>query len=50
VKAQLVAEHPHAQLGIPEDIAHATLFLVADETSWITGFVVDVAGGAVMAR
>jgi 3-oxoacyl-[acyl-carrier protein] reductase len=37
-------------LGTPEDVAEAVLFLATDRASWITGVVLDVAGGAVLAR
>jgi len=40
--------HPLKRLGTPEDVARAALFLASDETSWVTGVVLDVAGGAVM--
>jgi 3-oxoacyl-[acyl-carrier protein] reductase len=36
------------RLGTPDDVARAALFLACDESSWITGMIVDVAGGAVM--
>jgi 3-oxoacyl-[acyl-carrier protein] reductase len=36
---------PVGRLGQPEDIAHATMFLVADEAGYITGQVIDVDGG-----
>jgi 3-oxoacyl-[acyl-carrier protein] reductase len=49
-KAKLIAEHPLARLGTPEDVAHAVRFLVSDDAAWITGIVVDVAGGAVLPR
>jgi 3-oxoacyl-[acyl-carrier protein] reductase len=42
--------HPIRRLGTPEDVARAALFLASDESSWITGIVLDVAGGAVLAR
>jgi len=48
VKQQLVATHPIRRLGTPDDVARAALFLASDESSWITGIIVDVAGGAVM--
>jgi 3-oxoacyl-[acyl-carrier protein] reductase len=50
VKAQLVAQHPLARLGTPEDVAQAVAFLASDQASWITGVVLDVAGGAVLSR
>ncbi|MDH7798884.1 MULTISPECIES: SDR family NAD(P)-dependent oxidoreductase [unclassified Beijerinckia] len=45
---QLRAEHPIQRLGTPEDVAHAILYLTSDAAGWITGVVLDVAGGAVM--
>jgi 3-oxoacyl-[acyl-carrier protein] reductase len=47
-KAMLVAAHPIRRLGTPEDVAEAALFLASDAAEWITGVVLDVAGGAVM--
>jgi 3-oxoacyl-[acyl-carrier protein] reductase len=47
-KKSLVDAHPIKRLGTPEDIARAALFLVSDDAGWITGVVLDVAGGAVM--
>ena len=44
----MVEAHPIKRLGTPEDIARAALFLVSDDAAWITGVVLDVAGGAVM--
>lgn len=38
------------RLGTPEDVANAALFLASDDASWITGIVLDVAGGATMVR
>jgi 3-oxoacyl-[acyl-carrier protein] reductase len=49
-KAALVETHPVRRLGTPEDVAQAALFLASQESSWITGVVLDVAGGAVMVR
>jgi len=45
----LIDMHPLKRLGAPEDVAHAALFLASDEARWITGVILDVAGGAVMA-
>ena len=47
-QAQLVEFHPIRRLGVPEDVAHVALFLASDQSSWITGVILDVAGGAVM--
>ena len=48
VKQSLVEMHPLRRLGTPDDVARAALFLASDESSWITGMIIDVAGGAVM--
>lgn len=48
VQQTLIEAHPVRRLGVPEDVAQAALFLVSDEAAWITGVVLDVAGGAVM--
>jgi 3-oxoacyl-[acyl-carrier protein] reductase len=44
----LVDIHPIRRLGTPEDVARAALFLASENSAWITGIVLDVAGGAVM--
>ena len=44
----LVDLHPVKRLGTPDDVARAALFLASDEAGWISGIVLDVAGGAVM--
>jgi len=49
-QAELAATHPIRRLGTPEDVANAALFLASDDASWITGIVLDVAGGATMVR
>ena len=33
------------RLGVPEDIANGVLFLVAEESSWITGQTISIDGG-----
>jgi 3-oxoacyl-[acyl-carrier protein] reductase len=47
-QSALVDLHPIQRLGTPEDVARAALFLASDHAGWITGIVLDVAGGAVM--
>ncbi len=48
VQSQLVGMHPIRRLGTPEDVAAACVFLASEQSAWITGVVVDVAGGAVI--
>ncbi|MFA9429440.1 SDR family oxidoreductase [Egicoccus sp. AB-alg2] len=38
--------HPLQRLGTPDDVARAVLFLLSDASSWITGVVLPVDGGA----
>lgn len=44
----LIDTHPIRRLGTPEDVARAALFLASEEAAWITGIVLDVAGGAMV--
>jgi 3-oxoacyl-[acyl-carrier protein] reductase len=46
-KDALAQAHLIQRLGTPTDVAQAALFLASDDASWITGIVMDVAGGAV---
>jgi len=41
----LIDLHPIRRLGTPDDVARTALFLASEESSWISGVVVDVAGG-----
>jgi 3-oxoacyl-[acyl-carrier protein] reductase len=46
---QMTAMYPLGRLGMPADVANASLFLASDASSWITGVTLDIAGGQVMA-
>jgi 3-oxoacyl-[acyl-carrier protein] reductase len=47
-QGNLADHHPLKKLGTPEDVARAALYLASDDAGWITGIILDVAGGAVM--
>jgi NAD(P)-dependent dehydrogenase (short-subunit alcohol dehydrogenase family) len=45
-RSELMAPlHPLGRNGKPEDIANAALFLASDQSSWLTGIVVNADGG-----
>jgi 3-oxoacyl-[acyl-carrier protein] reductase len=46
LRQSLVELHPVRRLGTPEDVAGAALFLVSRDADWMTGVILDVAGGA----
>ena len=48
LQASLAEAHPLRRLGTPQDVATAAAFLASSESAWITGAVLDVAGGAVL--
>jgi 3-oxoacyl-[acyl-carrier protein] reductase len=48
-QAAMADLHPLKRLGTPEDIASAAAFLASSDAAWITGLILDVTGGAVMA-
>jgi len=42
---QMTAQTPLGRLGQPQDIAPVAAFLASPESGWITGEVIQVAGG-----
>jgi 3-oxoacyl-[acyl-carrier protein] reductase len=48
VKEELKRLIPMERLGKPEDVAEAVLFLVSEESNYITGHVLNVNGGIYM--
>jgi 3-oxoacyl-[acyl-carrier protein] reductase len=49
VKKKMLEAIPMAKLGVPEDVANLCLFLASEESSYITGQVITIDGGMVMA-
>jgi 3-oxoacyl-[acyl-carrier protein] reductase len=46
--AELARRLPLRRIGEPEDVADAVAFLLSEESSWITGVVLDVDGGSLL--
>jgi 3-oxoacyl-[acyl-carrier protein] reductase len=46
--AKLGGSFPLGRVGVPDDVAAATAFLVSDASSWITGVTLDIAGGKII--
>lgn len=47
---KLAKWYPMGRVGQPQDVAHAALFLVSDDASWITGVTLNVDGGLMAGR
>jgi 3-oxoacyl-[acyl-carrier protein] reductase len=47
-RQQLAQSFPLGRIGQPHDIAAAALFLASEQSSWITGITIDIAGGKIM--
>ena len=41
------AEYPIGRIGSPEDVAKAILYFVSEDSSWITGAILPIDGGAI---
>lgn len=49
-RAANILRHPLGRLGTPEDVAELALFLASDRSSWITGAIHPIDGGASVTR
>ncbi|HEY1355450.1 MAG TPA: SDR family NAD(P)-dependent oxidoreductase [Solirubrobacterales bacterium] len=47
-QAKVAEMSPLGRMGTPADCALATLFLVSDSASWLTGVTLDISGGRIM--
>lgn len=48
-EAEVSAQYPLARLGTPEDIAAVAAFLASSDADWITGQIINVDGGLLVA-
>ena len=48
IQKQILSQIPAGEMGTPEDIANAVLFLASDLSTYITGQTLTVDGGMVM--
>jgi 3-oxoacyl-[acyl-carrier protein] reductase len=47
-KKALLEVRPIKRLGNPNDVAQAAFYLVSDNAAWVSGIILDVAGGSVL--
>lgn len=43
---ELQAKYPLKRYGKPEDVAYLSIYLLSDASSWMTGSIIDLTGGA----
>jgi 3-oxoacyl-[acyl-carrier protein] reductase len=48
VQDGIAAMHPLGRIGQTSDVANTTLFLASEQSAWLTGVTIDVAGGKTM--
>ncbi len=47
-RAITVADHPIGRIGLPEDVANAILYFASENSSWVTGAILPIDGGAII--
>lgn len=47
-RAITVADHPLGRIGTPDDVAQAILYLASEDSSWVTGAILPIDGGAAL--
>ena len=45
---EIASGFPLGRIGTPEDVALATLYLVSESSSWVTGVTLDISGGRII--
>jgi 3-oxoacyl-[acyl-carrier protein] reductase len=45
---EIAAGFPLGRIGVPDDVAFATLYLVSEASSWVTGVTLDISGGRII--
>jgi 3-oxoacyl-[acyl-carrier protein] reductase len=45
---EIASGFPLGRIGVPEDVALATLYLVSESSSWVTGVTLDISGGRII--
>jgi NAD(P)-dependent dehydrogenase (short-subunit alcohol dehydrogenase family) len=47
-RAMAVADHPLGRIGVVDDVAKTILYFASDDSSWVTGAILPIDGGAVI--